>query len=279
MKPILTRFFCIIVILSCVVPVWAQERALTMDEMIRRLGGDPDKARADAAKRALKSPTPEEKANYARAIEMSASLTDDIIANIPSSDPLLLALYANCIGTRGGNEHPWVSVVDRDIRRRPEAEALFQPLFRKTNLYESRFNVMRWLASNVDVPWGNDIMEEAIKLYRADPSKWEYGEVLTLCGLIMVRGNESHLEFLDELKAKGVGDNGAARWIRRRLEQAGDPQTAKAAALTVVPMSALPHQTNPSARQLAGSNQIYWMASGVLVVLAGFGLWWRMRKP
>jgi hypothetical protein len=170
-------------------------------------------------------------------------------------------------------------VVDRDIRRRPDAKALFQTIFQKTNRLGRRFYVMRWLAANADVPWGNDIMEEAIKSYRADPSKWDSGEAAILCRLVVVRGLEAHLEFLAELDAKGIGDGGTAWTIRRRLKQTGEPQTAKASAMIVAPMSALPHQTNPSALPLAGSNQIYWMAGGLLVlVAAGLWLWSRMQK-
>ncbi|HBJ82608.1 MAG TPA: hypothetical protein DDZ88_01780 [Verrucomicrobiales bacterium] len=280
MRSILTPIFCIIVTLIHVGSILAQGPPVLTDEMMRRLGGDPDKSRADAAERALQTRTPEEVANDNRAMEMSDTLTDEIITNIPSSDPLLLALYTNRIGTGSGvsNESPWLLVVDRDIRRRPEAKTLFQTIFRTTNRHGRRFYVMNWLAGNADVPWGNDIMEEAIKLYQTDPSTWEYADVGVLCRLIQVRGNESHLVFLDEVNA-GIGDNGAGRSLRRRLEQAGKARTAQAEAPTAGARSTPPLQTNQPARPQAENVRIYWLAGGVLVTLVGFLLWRRMRQP
>ena len=210
-----------IIAISYAGSISAQTPPILTDEMMRHLGGDPNKARADAAERALQTRTTKEVVNDDRAWEISDTLTDEIITNIPSSDPLVLSLYWNRIGTGSGvsSEFPWLLVVDRDIRRRPEAQALFQTLFRSTRRYGNRFYVLNWLAGNADVLWGSDLMEEGIKLYRADPSKLEYADVHALCRLIQIHGNESHLEFLDEVNA-GIGDNGAGRSLRRRLQAA-----------------------------------------------------------
>lgn len=284
MKTILASLFCIIVALGWATHLRAQESPLTPDEMMRRLGGDPDKARAEAEKRALTMRTPEEEANDFRAMQITTTLTDNIIANISSDDPLLLSLYTNRIGTGSGvsNEQAWFSIVDRDIRRRPEAKDLFQKIFQETNRHARRLHAMRWLAGNPDLPWGNDIMEKAIKLYRADPSKWEHAETRMLCELVRARGNESHLEFLDEINAKGIGDNGAASTIRRRLDQTGKGKTAKIAAPNIAPDSKQPPLLPPPTAHLTqqeADHQLYWLAGGVLVILIGFWLWQRICRP
>ena len=221
MKSILKTVFCMALTWQGCGRAWAQQPPVMTDEVIRMLGGDPDKSRAEAAKNSLKLATPEEVATDIRVHRMEDTLTDDTIRRISSADPVLLGLYMSrtAAGQESYSKYPWLEVVDRDIRRRPEAKALLRAQVLTPTRPTRRLSILNWLAANPDVPWGNEIMEDAMLLHRAEPDKWQHSEIWGLCRLIQVRGDESHLAFLDEVHTKSGSDHGAATRLRRRLDE------------------------------------------------------------
>lgn len=151
-------------------------------------------------------------------------LTDEAIRELSSHDPVLVMLYRLRLSTGAGvgNSYPWLQVVDRDIRARPEAKEIFLTLFSHPRGQSLRTAALRWLSTNQDVTWGRDFMEKVIKLYQKDWKDWENVDSRWLCVLLRVHGNESHIEFLNFVKQTRGDDLGASDFIRRRLQAEKD---------------------------------------------------------
>ena len=255
------------------------------DDMIRRLGGDPVALREQESKRQKEAPNPEEVALQERAADMAKTITPVQIASLRSDDPLLTALYAYRVGWIDDAKLSWAPVIDQDVRQRKEAAQLMKSIFLTGRQHSIRINVMWWLDKHRDVKWGDEIMEEAIKLYRADPKKWDYSGVTMLRRLVAGRGNESHLPFFDELDKTEFGSGNDRGFLEHRIEIAKEKATSESSTKKAVfPISQLPKPTHPTSlgqgqKQPPSNeaNRIEWLAVVVVVIVAG-GLAWLLLK-
>lgn len=191
------------------------------DDMIKRLGGDPVALREQEMKRQKEAPSSLETALQERVASLAESITDETMASLSSSDPLLSALYVHGMGWTNASPKPiaWVEVINRDMQRRKDAPQLVEAFFREKKKPSIRYTVMEWLDKHRDVKWADEIMNEAIKLYRADPREWDYSGVAMLRRLVAGRGNESHLPFFDELDKTEFGSGDDRDRLKLRIER------------------------------------------------------------
>lgn len=260
----------------------AQPQPLNMEEILRKLRAETDASAETNIEAAEQELTPEELAAQQRVFELRSTLTDESIQRIPSSDLLLRMLYRHRSAStmEGKNEPSWQKVVDRDIQRRPDAKVVFQSLFRNNRGYSTRLYIMQYFDRH-DVAWGGEIMEEAIQIYLADRKKWTNAEQRMLCTWIGVRGNESHLEFLDLITKDRGSDNGAANLIRRRTQAAKDKKARNSATLLSTmkkdgqhPDVDANHAVAPTPEQNLSSSCLIFL----LMLLAVAGLWWLLLR-
>ena len=191
------------------------------DDIIRKLGGDPEKLRQEAAERAKAAPSPEEVAMTERARAMVSTLTDQQMGSLLSKDPLIRKLYEERFGMVGHTqvEPSWAVVIDRDIKRRAEAPAILREILEAELKSKSHHTPLRWLEVNLDVEWADGIMESALQSYRNAPEEWDYGAVALLSRLVATRGNESHLSFFDELDKRDPGSGTDRHYLLARLSR------------------------------------------------------------
>lgn len=145
--------FCILGLILCQGAAAQSPPPLT-DDIIRRLGGDPEANREAARKRALESPTPEELAMLQRAKDMVETITAEEMSSLRSDDPVLAALYVYRVGVMEHPTRPWTKVIDNDLRQRKEAMQVIKSIFLTSRLPGTRPGVLQWLSEHLDVPWG-----------------------------------------------------------------------------------------------------------------------------
>lgn len=257
------------------------------DEMIRKLGGDPVALREEALKRQKEAPSAEDVALRERAATMAETITDEKMASLTSDDPLVRALYERRLRLINHTTTPilWTQVIDRDIRRRKEAPALFEQIFESEHDAGGRLTSLEWLDVNRDVEWGNSIMEAAINSYRANPQKWGYS-VTVLRRLVAGRGNESHLAFFDLLDKTEFGSGNDRGFLEHRIKMAKEKTTPAASSTKpITPGTQLPKPTQQvplgqtqRQRKENSTRSTEW-GVGAVTVIAAIGLLWLFLKP
>ncbi len=212
MKPLITFALAVLG-----VSVLAQEPVLT-DEILRRLGGDPEARRAAIAKRAAEEMNSADRLLTEQAKEMAKNLKDPAaLIALQSEDPLLLEVYAYRMYEAYGKPPPWALIVDIDIRQRPAAAKLMGELIRKYDRPGLRYGVLSWLLTHPDVVWNKAVMEEAVRDCLADPTKWDHEERYCLQSAVAAFGDDSHDAVFDQLEKAGVAIGSDRMKLKARL--------------------------------------------------------------
>jgi hypothetical protein len=144
-----------------------------------------------------------------------------------------------------------------------------------------RFYVLDWLDRHPDVEFADELMEEAIRLYRADPSKWDYSSRGILSRLVAGRGNASHLAFFDELEKAGVGEGNERLYLENRLAKMKQkpPPGVPAPPETQPPSAQEKRQGKASGSEQSGERNVavLWLGWAAVAVAAAGVIWFVLK--
>lgn len=222
-----------------------------------------------------------------KADALRSNLTEEYLRSLPDDAPVLFILYAERVFNGTAKPGSWADMVDRDIKSRKNAYALFKKLLGPDSPFtSSHAAACSWVRYNRPVPWKKSFLEDVIHSYQTRDKDWDWTEMDArhLAGLIASIGDEEHRKIILQMESEGAHVESEKRQLDNRLNHLKETQAVQTSPSDKT-MGVFPKQQEQTITNLSvNSNQqsdsrhrewIVWILP--LIAAAGVIIWF-LRK-